>query len=215
MSRGHPRFNRAAGHRDLALPARRQYAHGFTLMEMLVVLVIAGLLMSMLFQSLQLLQRAQARIDVKLLRERQWGLAEQWFADSVDGLYPLGSTPFEGDQAEWQGHTLQPARGTPGAPVRVHWRLRPDEAGDRLIYEAPDQTPLAFPQPAGKLQFAYFDQAGKQYSQWPPSKGLHANLPAAIALYGGGEGGTPAFYRYIAVRGPLQPLLMPFEIEQD
>lgn len=205
----------ASGH---ATPDRMR---GFTLMELLVVLVITAMLMMMLFQSLQIFQRAQARIDVKTLRAHQTELTSLWFENSVNALYPLPPAPngneqaqFEGDATQWQGYTLQPLRGSPGAPVRVQWRVESDSRGSRLIYKSSDQPDLAFAQSARNLRFSYFDESGKAYSQWPPSKGLHSSLPAAIALADGTEDAA-SVYRYVAVRGPLQPLLEPFEIEED
>ncbi len=194
---------------------------GFTLMELLVVLVITAMLMTMLFQSLQIFQRAQERIDVKTLQARQAELVDLWFENSVNALYPhppvrnaSEQAQFEGDATRWQGYTLQPLRGTPGAPVLVQWRVESDRRGSRLIYKSSDQLDLVFAQSARDLHFSYFDEAGKAYSQWPPSKGLHTSLPAAIALADGTESNAST-YRYVAVRGPLQPLLEPFEIEED
>lgn len=197
----------------MSRPAIRR-PRGFTLMELLVVLVITALLMSMLFQSLAIFRRAQERIDVRTLSERQTELAERWFDEAVAGLYPWDTQTFVGDDDHWQGYTLQPIQGTPGAPVAVRWNLHRDLVGNWLAYTVAGKPAVEFRLPDGELHFSYVDEAGQSHRQWPPAKGLFPALPAAIALVDG-SGSALSLLRYSAVRGPRRPYVEPFEPEQE
>lgn len=194
-------------------PPTPRPVRGFTLMEVLVVLVIAALLMTMLFQSLQIFRRAQERINAQSVAAWQQRLAGRWYDTSVSGLFPASDRRFVGDERHWQGYSLQPVEGIPGAPVWIEWSLADAASGSVLRYRSPPRAELAFARP-GRWRFVYVDADGTRYRQWPPSKGLHAQLPAAIGLWpDGDERSAPAVMA--AVAGPRDAYVEPFELEQE
>lgn len=206
-------------------PSARRGVRGFTLMELLVVLVITAMLMTMLFQSLGIFRRAQERVDARTVIERRQELIERWFADSVAALYPRDATAFTGDRLHWQGVTLQPLQGSPGAPTDVRWTLAEDAGGAQLEYvvtAAPDAaaapaaaaTPIDLRLPVAEAHFAYLDETGLMHGEWPPGKGLFPTLPAAVAVVSG-QGADEVVLQLVAVRGPLRPYPQPFEPEEE
>ena len=67
-------------------------AHGFTLLEMLVVLLIAGIALALASQALGQYQRAHTRAIASERLGREQRLSELWFRDSVRGLFPAATT---------------------------------------------------------------------------------------------------------------------------
>lgn len=175
---------------------------GFTLLEMLVVLLIAGMALALTSQALGQFKRAYERVDVHTQRGREFRMAERWFRDSVSGLHPVvgasideelptsdpkvGSTSplwFHGESHRFSGITLLPVLAGQGIPTMQVWSISSDRSGlDQLVLDE-DGRQLLIPFPdANQLQLAYMDAEGRAHPQWPPTPESWPQLPAAITL---------------------------------
>lgn len=206
---------------------------GFTLLEMLVVMLIAGMALALTTQALGQYQRAHARALANERSGRELRMTEAWFSDAVRGLYPAGTgtasrdrmafgksaetPPLEGDAEHFNGTTLAPVFAGQGVPVEQTWRLvaGPD-GGPRLRLEEEAKT-VDLPLPrAGRAEFHYLDAQGKTHPQWPPALGQWPQLPEAIVLSlqplpdDPASGGTVV----AAIIGPRDPYRNPFESEE-
>ena len=79
-------------------------ARGFTLLEMLVVLLIAGMALALTSQALSQYRRAHERVSASTQGGREYRMAERWFRDSVSGLYAVGPPGTPGAPAKHAGH---------------------------------------------------------------------------------------------------------------
>src|SRR5690606_2078355 len=102
------------------LMARR--AAGLTLLEMLVVLIIAGMALAIGFQSLGQWRRADAAINGLNAQTRQATLARSWLESSVRALVPVEDEEFSGDATGFAGVTLQPLLDSQGGATPVTWK---------------------------------------------------------------------------------------------
>ena len=74
---------------------------GFTLVEILVVLVIVGLISSILLQALDQVYKLQGRFGVQLAQSQQGTMYTDWFRQVVQGLqtdYPDAKGIFKGEE---------------------------------------------------------------------------------------------------------------------
>ncbi|WP_024868650.1 prepilin-type N-terminal cleavage/methylation domain-containing protein [Pseudoxanthomonas suwonensis] len=161
---------------------RRSRATGFTLLEMIVVLVITGMAVALSFQALGQWMRAERAIAESGASMRETVLAESWVRDSLRGLVPAEDPVFSGGSDRIAGVTLAPLLSDQGGFTPVEWQVEVDANGGWLrLEERGHSVRLPLPDAAG-ARFSYFDQEGKVHEQWPPALGLHEQLPAAIAL---------------------------------
>lgn len=194
---------------------------GFTLLEMLVVLAIAGMALLLATQALGQYQRAHTRAVASERTGREQRLSEAWFRSSVRGLQAIapaapgagnGASPFEGEPDAFSGTTLAPVFAQQGTPVAQSWRIAPAPGGDRLELEEGEQSlALALPR-AARLRFHYMDDEGELHDRWPPSLGVASQLPAAILLElepAPGEAGGRLVAA--AILGPRDPIDRPYE----
>ena len=189
-------------------PTQRR-VRGFTLMEMMVVLVLISLTTALLFEALGSFRQANARIAARTADQRESALALAWLQDSVAGLRADREQPFEGDREQLSGLSLSPLGGGAGAPASIVWRL--DERS--LHYRQGEAAALTITL-TGFRGFGYLDAEGKPHSQWPPGKGLHPELPAAVLLVFQDAAGRE-FQRPVAITGPHQWRPTPYEMEMD
>ncbi len=147
---------------------------GFTLLEMLVVLVLVALISTLLLEGIS---------HVLLLRERLLGVRS-----SVAGLLPDYPTAqsnllfqarspqvFEGQSDALSGLTLAALDANGGVPTRFSWRL----------LRANQEYWAVMGWPGEQGEFRYQDKAGKWHEQWPPALGLEPpQLPSAVLLTG-------------------------------
>lgn len=213
---------------------RSDRAGGFTLLEMLVVLLIAGMALALTTQALGQYQRAQTRAVANERAGREYRLSEAWFRDSVRGLYPAaskdaqasrsttqlgmtgGAPVFEGTAQGFSGVTLAPVLAGQGVPVLQVWRSVRDQNGmTRLELEEEGKTvQLSLPR-ARDMRLHYLDPDGKLHEQWPPRLGLWKQLPEAVLLElipeAGGTGGALIASAVMGPRDPLDPLETAYE----
>ncbi len=212
------------------MKASESRMRGFTLLEMLVVLLIAGMALALTSQALGQYQRAHARVSAATQAGREYRLAENWFRDSINGLYaaadpdapsvkasfqqnratqPDDVPVFHGDAHGFSGITLAPILAGQGIPTLQTWSLIPGNPGNEALALLEDgkQLRLAFPG-AGRLALHYLDEDGEPHPQWPPAQGQWPQLPSAIAL----ELGSGAVI-VAAVAGPKNPRIIPYEPE--
>ena len=185
--------------------ARR--AAGFSLMEMLVTLMLVSFATMLMFQMLGSYRIARERVQGQSgLIDRQ-ALFQEWFRDSVHGLFIADGLQFSGERARFRGTTLNPMYAPEGSPTDVEWSII--EQGDRtVIVYAEDrkvrwQVPLAR---ADVARFAYLDEAGRETDAWPPKQGLvdaRPSLPAVVVLTRTFRGRE--ILQASSVLGPLKP----------
>jgi general secretion pathway protein J len=205
-------------------------ARGFTLLEMLVVLFIAGIALALTTQALGQYQRAHTRAIASERAGREQRFSETWFRDSVRGLYPaapkgaVASAPgrlgmddadapvFSGNPDGFTGATLAPVLAGQGIPTVQSWRIVRDGDVVRLQLEESGKTlTLSLPR-ARSMRLHYVDAKGALQDQWPPKLGTWTQLPEAVLLEllpqaDGSGGGLVAS----AVLGPHDPIDMPYE----
>jgi general secretion pathway protein J len=170
----------------------RSAASGFTLIEMLVVLIIVGMVSAIIFSSYQRVLDIRMRLVAFLDGTDAPTLVAGWFRGSVEGLLPDqkdGADVFAGTPRRFVGLSTAPIDGTPGVPTRIAWELVFDAASARtaLTYRDATAAPLTLASWAG-------DRGGLRYcgpalactDSWPPPNETGgetvSQLPALIIL---------------------------------
>lgn len=165
---------------------------GFTLLEVLVVLVLVSLTMTVLMQGVLYALQLRTQFLVQQQHLREDFLPEHWFRTSSAALAPAkADSPeaFQGDHDGFRGLSLMPLLGEPGVPVRIEWRLALSNGQRILQYRQfggsrePVLEIAAWPDTA-TVQFDYLDGEGRWGEQWPPADASQAipRLPVALRL---------------------------------
>lgn len=118
---------------------------GFTLLEMLVVILLVSLLASLMMQGFIYMSGTYQTVERRQLRAQQQELFEGWLRDSihgvvngVDGAWGKDNQ-FSGDAMSFSGISLGSLAGQPsGTPIKVIWSLEKKNTYTLLRYgEAP------------------------------------------------------------------------------
>lgn len=197
----------------MAIMLRRDYSssgqRGFTLLEMLVVLILTGVITGILMQGLNQVFRLQTHFGRELFNTQQGQMYAEWFRQSVNGLMPDyndGTHKFKGSQREFSGMTLSPLDMAAETLVPFVWRLRfdPKSGHTQLLYGVEDDAPAVLAWRGNSGRFVYIDDNREAHDDWPPFLGKWPQLPKAIYL----ESRSAEEPRIIvaAPKGPEDPL---------
>jgi general secretion pathway protein J len=174
-------------HHSSAIQPDRPSQTGFTLIEVLVVLIIVGMTSGVLFQALERAYRLQDRFGTELFNVQQGQMAADWYRQTVQGLYPDypdGRNVFQGNEREFSGLTGNPLSDEYGAPTPVTWKTRTNQQNGttELVYlEGKQETPILTWR-GNQARFIYLDEQQIPYDSWPPPLGLSTQLPKQIQL---------------------------------
>lgn len=152
--------------------ATRRHAHGFTLLEAIVTLVIVALIVTVLMQALAQSLDMRTRLLHHQRQTRMSALQEQWFRDTVASA--IADLPDALGHMHGSADTLELVTAAPlggGGLQRVRWSLLPVEGGYALHYSDatwPDLTVLRGP--VFDAAFAYLDAEGQWQSEWEPAE---------------------------------------------
>ncbi|MCY1327339.1 hypothetical protein D9M71_130540 [compost metagenome] len=164
---------------------------GFTLLEMIVVLVLVAFITTLLMQGMFYV----AQVNDRFLRQGEGRqvreLAFGWFSDAVSHLAaPVNadtSARFRGDSRSFEGVTTLAADRRAGIPVPFAYRIEADaqekSSSAEFIYVRMAQGsrwPLM--KLPGDARFQYQDAHGGWHEDWPPEPALADRLPEAVAL---------------------------------
>ncbi|MDO8890549.1 MAG: type II secretion system protein [Sulfurimicrobium sp.] len=182
---------------------------GFTLLEILVVLVIVSLASGILFQAMGQVAHLQKKFGVELVHAQQGEMLSNWFQQSIEGLlpdYPDGKNKFSGSERRLSGLTTNPLAAENGVPSPLVWELAFDAGtGEtRLLYGASKDAAPVISWLGNKGKFTYLDSKGELHESWPPRLGLWPQLPAAIRVETLRDG-EPAIIMAVPM-GPANPL---------
>jgi len=205
---------------------------GFTLVEVLVVLVITALLSTLLLQVLSQVSRLQARFGSQIEQSRGGAMRADWFRQLLQGLkpdYADGQQRFVGASSRIEGLSSSGLSATGGAPLPFTLEIMPSTAGGgQLRYRSgAAQLDLIRWRSGGRAEFAYLDAAGTEHAQWPPlgfapmasivptasrlSAPSPPQLPAAVLLKWPNDAGGRALLVAV-VRGDLEARRRPFQL---
>lgn len=180
-------MNKAASLPRPTLPARTA---GFTLLEMLVVLVLMGLLTALVAQALGGLAAIDNSLERAEQRLRQDYLAEHQLRELVGGLVPDPALDhdFAGNARSFAGLSLGSLAARPGVPLPVQVRIESGADGPQLVMaggasDAPTEQRWALG--PGDWGWRYLDPAGQWRPTWPEERVttvFQPQLPRAVAL---------------------------------
>lgn len=188
---------------------------GLTLLEMMVVLLIAGMAVALGFQSLGQWRRANAAISGISGTIQQTTLTESWLADSLRGLIPVPEQTFEGSEDKLLGVTTLPVQSHQGGATDIEWSIRSEAGLPHLLLKEGTDRRLDLPlSGVSRARFAYMDKEGKLHAQWPPKLGLHDHLPAVVLLSQEMDDGSRRVWA-ATISGSRNPYTNPFEDDYE
>lgn len=169
------------------MPARGR-ASGFTLVEVLVVLLIVALISGSMFSAFQRVLDVRLRLVQFLDGTDTPNLVAGWFRQTVDGLVPDvkdGADLFSGGARRFTGLSLAPLDGMGGVPTRITWRLDydPDAGRTYLHYQAASDagwTVASWPDNRGQIRYCGSDLTC--FDAWPPPAKKVSQVPSLIRL---------------------------------
>lgn len=163
-------------------------ARGYTLLEVLVVLVITGLVSTVLMQALSQVYGLQQRFGVQLLRSETGAMQADWYRQVVQSLQPeLPDSPdrLRGQERELRGLATDPFAVDQGSPRPVELALRFDDRSGltrlQMRMDGREVALAAWPDITHSA-FIYVDAKGGAHAQWPPPLGAWPALPASVQL---------------------------------
>lgn len=185
---------------------------GFTLLEVLVVLVITSLITSILFEALAQVYSLRASMGRSMERLEEYVLVENLVRATLISVYPDedgGKDIFAGEAKEISGLTLTPVAGRYGVPSKFTFQIGegPVAGSARLSYL--DETGKKFmvaEWPDASASFSYRGPDTGWRDSWPPAQGKPHQLPNVIQLTvteGGSQWTITAAVKSIDIR-PLR-----------
>lgn len=168
---------------------------GFTLIEVLVVLIIVAMVSSVLFEALERAYRLEDRFGTELFKVQQGQMAVDWYRQSVQGLYPdysNGQNIFQGKESEFSGLSGNPLGENYGAPTPITWKIRNNRHNGtaELVYIEEKREAVLLAWHGSQAKFVYFDAHHNPNDSWPPPLGLSTQLPGQIQLMAKDTGDT-------------------------
>lgn len=160
---------------------------GFTLVEVLVVLVIVGMISTIFFQAFDRVYRLQNRFGVELYNAQQGAMSIDWFRQTVQGLisdYGDGANKFSGGAHEFSGLSTNPLSEEYGSATGIKWEISfdPQTGKTQLTYaDAKGESTIAVWQ-GGAAKFTYLDDKLEPHETWPSELGMWPQLPKLIRL---------------------------------
>ncbi len=188
---------------------------GFTLIEMLVVLIMVAMISGVLFQALERSYSLQRRFGTELFKVQQGQMATDWYRQTVQGLYPNeldADDTFRGDASSFSGLTTNPLADDYGAPTPFQWTLvtRSNQTSTELVYRDGSAPTTVLIWEGTDARFLYVDEQKVVHDQWPPPLGLFPKLPRQIQMKATGAG-EPIFI-VASVVGPTEPTARPQDL---
>lgn len=146
---------------------------GFTLLEVIVVLVITGLVSALLIQGLGGLLATRLTVANAIDNLDALVMTRNIVLEPLRGIIPDqkdGPNEFRGQPRTLKGRTLRSLQSTAGAPVPFKMTLEFDQ--DRgvtvLTYEEPGRTATELARWVGNMpEFKYRDLTGPWETNWP------------------------------------------------
>ena len=148
---------------------------GFTLLEVIVVLMISSLIATILFQGLSLVLDTRFRVANALTRIEVTGLQSSIITSPLRGMVPDHSNEpgvFAGDGRSLKGLTLNPLYGTNGAPTAFAMELGYDLTDNltALTYYELGYDAVVLARWLGNTGgFSYRGRTGDWNRTWPPT----------------------------------------------
>ena len=167
------------------------YHRGFTLLEVIVVLMISGLISVILMQGLSIVLATRLRVSDALSDLDKKGVQTSILATPLRGLLPDyldGPDVFFGDNRRLKGLTLSPLQGTEGAPTGFGMLLEFDgmENATTLTYLEHGYDPVELARWHGNVgEFTYLGLKGDWKERWPPPGDEFKQAPRTIRLVTG------------------------------
>jgi prepilin-type N-terminal cleavage/methylation domain-containing protein len=152
----------------------QQRAGGFTLIEMLVVLVIVAMVSAIVVTSYQRILDIRVRLAAFLDGVDAPTMIAGWFRGSVEGLIADqkgAADVFAGTSRRFAGLSVAALDGTPGVPTRIAWELVFDPVAARtaLSYRRDDRDAMMVASwPGDRGQLRYCDPRLVCSENWPP-----------------------------------------------
>ncbi|MGA8398608.1 MAG: prepilin-type N-terminal cleavage/methylation domain-containing protein [Stellaceae bacterium] len=170
-------------------PSRRQPGApgGFTLVELLVVLVIVALISGVLLTAFDRILDIRLRLATFLDGVEAPTLVADWFRSTVGGLVAdtrTGAGHFTGDAHHLTGLTLAPLDAAAGVPTVITWEVVFDAGAGRTHLRYRDRNDrtmdiASWPGDVGGLRYCGPDFVCRD--KWPPDKEA-SELPLLIRL---------------------------------
>jgi general secretion pathway protein J len=162
---------------------------GFTLLEMLVVLVLIGLMSTLLLQGFAYVLYLRSHFLVQLEDSQQGALKEYWFRSTVAGIvtdYQDGEHLFKGEPRQFSGLTIATLDNMAGVPTSFTWQLEYSAGITKLNYQTSQGEVWEVARWNGDHgTFSYMAVDGKWSDRWPPPFGTAPpQIPRMIALQG-------------------------------
>jgi general secretion pathway protein J len=156
----------------------------FTLVEMLVVMIIVGLLITVIMQgfgfSMGMYQRV-VRVQKNAYSEV---LAYNWLRSTLGSQVAMRPKDrgLEGGINSLSTFTYEPLVEQSGLKTRIEWQLL--QSGDALALQYLEGTKLftVYRWPESTGQFEYQDEKGQWINRWPPEKSDLPPLPQAVRI---------------------------------
>jgi general secretion pathway protein J len=203
----------------------KSFSSGFTLMEVMVVLVIVSLVTTLMMQGFSFVM--QIRMGLLHHQEQQVTdrLFSHWFQKIVGGISPGFDDPdgwiidfhrrnsetnsFSGTPSTIRGLTFSALGKKSGVPAPFFMELR--QAGNTVdLYYGGGRKKEGWQLgafAAKTAQFLYLDHTGRWHDQWPPEKKWQDRVPRGISLSLSGPGGQQVWFSEIPGRLTAKPTL--------
>ncbi|WP_026377036.1 prepilin-type N-terminal cleavage/methylation domain-containing protein [Aestuariibacter salexigens] len=163
-------------------------SRGFTLVEVLVVLVITGLASALMAQGLSTTWDNFARLGTRDMLMNQSALPRHWFSESVSKavLYHPNRVYVEGEPTRFSFISLSSPDDNLGVPHKIEWQLQQTGGQTRLVFSTetnPDIREIM--RLDGRYEFEYL-ASGKGWSnRFTDNQG---KVPSAVRIVAiGGE----------------------------
>jgi prepilin-type N-terminal cleavage/methylation domain-containing protein len=158
----------------------RKSQAGFSLLEILVVLMIFSLISVMLMQGLAYTLDMRGRLLFHLQRLQHSAMQQAWFISTVEGIVadyedlpPDQIRRFEGKPLEFHALASSTLHAAPGVPAEFGWKLENDGGNVILQYlpgaKKEDAWEVAHWQ-GSEAGFRYLAPNGIWYDRWPPQE---------------------------------------------
>lgn len=156
---------------------------GFTLVEMLVVLVITALTASILVTGLETTWRNFSKLDSKFLTSNAAQLPKKWFIESVEStlLRQHTSALFSGSENSFQHLTSKLPMSNEQGVQQCKWSLVAQQSGKALSVQCGTQPTMNVATLTGNAKFNYLTGTG-----WASNfQNLPGQIPRAIKITNG------------------------------